>query len=62
MEKAKPVSCPEHGEKCIVTMPGKNLVMRVHCVSGDRCLDAYYAVPPPFPTLYLTKNKPCCNV
>lgn len=39
------IKCPEHGEKCIVTMPDLQGLARVRCVHDKRCLDARYAPP-----------------
>lgn len=40
------IKCPEHGEKCIVTMPDLQGLARVRCARDERCLDARYSPPP----------------
>ncbi len=39
------IKCPEHGEKCIVTMPNRKGVTRLRCSRDMPCVDARYEMP-----------------
>lgn len=48
MNERKPFVCPDHGEKCSVTLPNRMRAMRVRCRAGQPsapCVDRYFLVP-----------------